>query len=178
MTAIADLEVDVAGLSAELLIELTSAVREQREELARLLKMQTDYERKGPVFVPLQGTVAVDSNQDPGFVDLGGPAQGRMWLVRQMVIGGSLWSTTAGGTGLVLVQANSPTPGQVPNVANVQDAFGTMPAVHFYSSSQFRIRHPQRIYVAIVVGTASTVYTVAGDAYDAPDVPLAGYAAE
>lgn len=171
---IAGVEVDMEGLGLEarFLAEISSEMRGMRGELARLLKMQTDYEKKGPVFVPLQGTANVDSNQDVAMVDLGGPAYGRTWLVRQLVVGGSLWSTTAGGTGLIVVQSNPPTPGQVPGLANVQDAFGTMPAVHFYSSSQFRIRNPQRIFLVVVTGTASTAYNVAGDAYDSPDVGL------
>lgn len=164
-----ELDVEALGIGAVALLQINKKLGSLADVYAKLIKKELDYEKMGPVFVPLQGVVNVDAAQDPGYVDLGGPAYGREWLVRQLVIGGLLWSTTVAGTGLALVQANPPQAGQVPGLANVQDAFGTMPAVHFYSSSQFRIRNPQHIFVAIVGGTASTPYVVVGDAYDSPD---------
>jgi hypothetical protein len=42
--------------------------------------------------------------------------------------------------------------------------------VAFYSSAQFRVQHPNHIFVVIISGTASTTYQVSGDAYDVPNL--------
>ena len=167
-----DAAIDLGDVHLEAIMELGASFGKMTDELRKFLKLQEEYEKQGPVFVPLQGALTVDGAQDPAFVDLGGPAQQRVWNVRQLIVGGPFWSSTAGGTGLILVQPNAPTPGQVGGLANVQDAFGTMPAVHFYSSDQFKVRAPNRIWLQVVTGTANAVYNAAGDAYDSPDRPL------
>jgi hypothetical protein len=162
------------GVKAELFGKLDGIDK----RLASILQREEQYEREGPVFVALSAAGVVDANQDPLYLDLGGPSYGRAWEVRQLVIGGVTWATTVAGYALVLVQSTAPSTLVGVGLSGIQDeASGSTPAlpsVAFYSSGQFHVRHPNHVYVAVIGGTASTPYVVAGDAFDVPDVPARG----
>src|ERR1035437_8097626 len=170
--AFADAEIDAGRAHLDVLLGIRAGIEGVHGELRKLLRAQEEYERRGPVFVALQAAGSVDSGQDPLYLNLGGPAALRVWEVRQLVIGGATWATTVAGTAAIVVAPTAPSPLVGVGLSSIQDHAAALPSVAFYSSGQFRVRHPNHIYVAILLGTASTAYQVGGDAYDTPDRPI------
>jgi hypothetical protein len=161
---------ELGPVSLAAMAGLTSATQQLAKAQSDWIEQEKEYQRLGPVFVQLMASSPTDSASDPLVLDLGGPAPGRCYEVRQLVIGGVLWSTTVAGNALVLVQASAPAPNTAPGLGTVQDVASSLPNVAFYSSGQFRVMHPNHIYVVIIGGTASTTYQVAGDAFDVPNL--------
>ena len=161
---------ELGPVSLAAMAGLTSATQQLAKAQSDWIEQEKEYQRIGPVFVQLMASCPTDSASDPLVLDLGGPAPGRCYEVRQLVIGGVLWSTTVAGNALVLVQPSAPAPKTAPGLGTVQDVASTLPNVAFYSSAQFRVQHPNHIFVVIISGTASTTYQVSGDAYDVPNL--------
>jgi hypothetical protein len=161
---------ELGPVSLAAMAGLTSATQQLAKAQSDWIEQEKEYQRLGPVFVQMLASGTVDASSDPLVMDLGGPAPGRCYEVRQLVIGGVLWSTTVAGTGQILVQPNSPPPNVVPPLGTVQDVASSLPHVAFYSSAQFRVQHPNHIFVVVVGGTASTTYQVTGDAFDVPNL--------
>lgn len=160
----------IGELSIKALGDISAGVDALRGDMkAYLLALERLYQEEGPTFVNLQGSGTTDSGSDPLVIDLGGPSYGQAWEVRQLVVGGLLWSTTVLGAANIVASPSPPI--GVPTTAALQDHAPSLPSVAFYSSGQFRVRHPNRIYVVIVSGSASTPYEVAGDAFNVPDRP-------
>jgi len=159
----------LVGAKADLFARLDSI----EKRLQSILEREERYESEGPVPVMLNSSGVVDSSSDPLYLDLGGPSYGRAWEVRQLVIGGATWATTVAGYALFLVQTVAPSAQVGVGLGGIQDAAGThgasLPAIAFYSGGQFRIGNPNHLWVAVIGGTASTPYLVAGDAFDMPD---------
>lgn len=170
-----DAEARVGDVHLEALFALGAEVQGLRGDLAKLLKLEREYEQLGPVFVQLQGGATSDSASDPLIIDLGGPSYGRIWEVRQLVIGGLLWSSTVAGGALAIVSPSTPPSLQVPGLANIQDHAASLPSVAFYGAGQFRVRNPNHIFMVVLSPTATTPYTVGGDAFDLPDRPEKAY---
>jgi hypothetical protein len=166
-------EVGVGFQLGELLVgakvDLFARLDSIDKRLASILEREEQYEQNGPVFVSVAASGVVDSGSDPLYLDLGGPTYGRVWEIRQLVIGGITWATTVAGNAVVLVQPVAPSATNPAGTAGIQDQAASLPSVAFYSGGQFRVRHPNHIWVAILSGTASTQYVVAGDAFDMPD---------
>lgn len=154
-------------------VDLFAKLDSIEKRLSSIAEREQRYEEAGPVQVELRDSGTVDANQDNLYIGLGGPSYGRVWEVRQLVIGGVTWATTVAGYALFFVQPVKPSAMAGVPLANIQDAAGTggasLPSVAFYSGGQFRIRHPNHLYIAVIGGTASTQYVVAGDAFDMPD---------
>jgi len=141
------------------------------EHLKSIEARERRYQEEGPTFVNLVGAVSLGSGSPPPTsIDLGGPTYGRVWEVRQLIVGGITWATTVAGTAQFVIAASPPggTSAAAIPVNSLQDVAGSLPSVAFYSAGQFRVIHPNHVYVVIVGGTASTVYTVGGDALDLP----------
>ena len=165
-----DGELDIFGTHLEAILALGVSLDNHTAELRKLLKAQDEYQKRGPLFVPLQGQVTIDANGDPGVIDLGGPAYGQDWEIRQLVIGGLTWATTAMGNAIAAVQSSAPPINQTPGLSAIQDHAASLPSVAFYSANQFHVRHPNRVYIIILSGTAGQQYQAAGDAFNVPDV--------
>lgn len=165
-----DIDVEALGIEARLLFELGSEVAGIRAEWAKYLKLQVEYEKRGPVTVQMNRDGTVDANGDPEWIDLGGPAYGRVWEVRRLVTGGLTWATTAAGTALAVV-SSTPLRRQVPNIANVRDEATSLPLPAFYGAGQFSVRNPDHVFIVIIGGTAGQQYVANGSAFDSPDVP-------
>ena len=161
---------ELGPVSLAAMAGLTSATQQLAKAQSDWIEQEKEYQRVGPVSVQMFASGTVDSGSDPLIMDLGGPAAGRVFEVRQLIVGGLLWSTTVAGTGQVLVQPSSPPPNVVPGLALLQDVASSLPSVAFYSSAQFRVHHPNHIFVVIVGGTASTIYQASGEAFDMPNL--------
>jgi hypothetical protein len=155
-------------------VDLEAKLDSIEKHLGDILAREERYEREGPVFVALQASGVVDASSDPLYLDLGGPTYGRAWEVRQLVIGGITWATAVAGNAVVFAQPVAPSTLTGVGLGNVQDHAASLPSVAFYSGGQFHVRHPNRIYVAILSGTASTQYQAVGDAFHVPDVGTRG----
>lgn len=157
------LEID--GLSIELLAGIKGTLNGIHEELRKLRRMEEAYE-DGPKDVPIFGSASSDSGSDTFEITCGGPAYGRMWQVRSLVIGGPVWGTTVAGTALVVVNAAR---NLAPATSNVRDKVSSMPQVAFYSTGQLVVRHPDVLRFIVLTPTASTQYVVGGVATEMPD---------
>ena len=177
----ADAEVAAGFSIGELLlgakVDLFARLDSIEKRLQDIQVQEERYQDAGPTFVALQGSANLGSDTPPPTaIDLGGPQYGRVWEVRAVIVGGITWATTVAGVAQLVPSPTCPS-AAVP-VGMCQDVISTLPASKFYSSGQFRVIHPNHIFILIVGGTASTVYTVGGDALDLPAVPLRGYTAE
>ena len=170
LNAGAGAHLELGPISLGAIAKLTTAMESQQQALADWVALEKDYQRTGPVFVQLAGSVNIDASSDPGYIDLGGPAVNRVWEVRQLVIGGITWATAVNGNAYVLVQSSSPNANNPAGIGSTQDHAAALPSVAFYSSGQFRVRNPNHIFIAILSGSASTAYQAVGDAFDLPDV--------
>ena len=157
-----------------LLVEVGAGIAKMNGFLASLQK-EWEYQRKGPIQVNMDASATTAATFVPLWLDLGGPAYGRAWEVRQLLISSNYISQAVAGTVEILI---SPTamPGLEPPAAWLQDFnnLTTTPAIpmrEFYSSGQFRVRHPNHVFVVIIGGAASTAYQATGDALDLPDLP-------
>src|ERR1039458_1467253 len=138
---------ELGPVSLAAMAGLTSATQQLAKAQSDWIEQEKEYQRLGPVFVQLMASCPTDSASDPLVLDLGGPAPGRCYEVRQLVIGGVLWSTTVAGNALVLVQPSAPAPKTAPGLGTVQDVASSLPNVAFYSSAQFRVQHPNHVFV-------------------------------
>lgn len=165
----------VGQYSLNALLELTSETQSMHQTLKKLLKAQNDYQQRGPTFVNLNGSGVADANGDTLVFDLGGPSYGHTFEVRQLIVGGATWATTALGNAVMVVGSSSPGNsvggGVDVSLAGVQDHAASLPSVAFYSAGQFVIRHPNHLYCVILSPTALQLYQIAGDAFNVPDGP-------
>ena len=173
----ADVEagISVGQYSLNALLELTSETKSLHDTIKQLLKMQIDYQQRGPTFVNLNSSATADAAGDTIVMDLGGPSYGHTFEVRQLIVGGATWGTTALGSAVFMISSSSPGNsvggGVDTSLAGIQDEAASFPSVAFYSAGQFVIRHPNHLYAVILTPTASQLYQVAGDAFNIPDGP-------
>lgn len=103
-------------------------------------------------------------------LEIGGPAQGRLWDVSRIVIGGNLPTTAAAGAAYVYV--SSAPSGSVPtSITEWVDTAATLPLNAFYSPSQVFLRYPERLYVVVVGGTNAQQYTAGARIVDRVETP-------
>ena len=172
---------DLAGVAGEVALgplDLLAGIALKLDTVAsrfqKLIDREWNYEKQGPISVQMGSAGTSAASFVPLWLDLGGPAYGRVWEVRQLLVASNYVSQAV--TGMIEVVL-SPTalPGQEPPAAWCQDfstATAAIPGYTYYSAGQFRVRHPNHIWVVIIGGAASTLYQATGDALDTPDRPL------
>lgn len=158
-----DIDLDIfAGLKAGF-GDLAAALRQER--LDRLALVPIDADPGASDVMPAAGNLALN---------LGGPVPGRIWLLRQLVVGGLTWGTVAAGTaeayGTALPPLQTASGRQLSDLA---DAFSALPGVHFYTSRQVVLRNPQRLVVVVVGGTSGQTYQAAANVEDYAVIPAA-----
>ena len=84
-----------AGVGVEL--DLGTKMEKLVSAFHEWLRVEQEYQRSGPVPVQLRGNVTCPSSGS-AFMDLGGPANGRLWIVRRLIVQGVSWNTTAAGS--------------------------------------------------------------------------------
>lgn len=134
-------------------------------ELKKIAKYEEAYQF-GAVEVALRGSASSDAAGDSVVIDLGGPAYGRLWQLRRLVVGGALWTSTVAGSALVVVSTQRSSTPPLPDIA---DQAPSLPNVATYSTGQVIVRNPNHLYVVFLSPTASTLYAVGGAATDIPD---------
>lgn len=135
-------------------------------EIGQQLAQQTAVARAQqvqPIRGPLQATGAVPSS-GPLVLDLGAPAMGRRWVVKNLSITDA-HDVTAAVTGKAWLYA-----GQVgaygPHDLRWMEA--TLPAVDRFGSDQLAIIPPDRLLVVITGGTAAQVLLARAEVLDFP----------
>jgi len=114
-----------------------------------------------PFYFPRVGSVVIPTPTADAVIDLGGPTQGRVWDLRNLIIGGLNWTTTAAGSALVVVAAQQPARASDVGLPAVVDQAATLPLPAGYSRGQIRLYYPDRLYVIVQLGTQAQEY-VAG----------------
>lgn len=174
MTIGAAADIQIGPLVLEAMASLHADMRSLTESVAkaaeRIARVEELYAKLGPVDVPLRAAATSNSSGSGFLLDLGGPASGRVWLLRRLLVGTTTWTSVA-GTANVYVSAVRPSPGQG-NLADMVDNAATLPLAAFYSNRQIALHAPQRLYVELVNPVASTTYVAGGSAEDLPDVAL------
>jgi len=165
-----ELEADVRIGPALLqgMIGLRGSIDSMAKEIEKQRSIEADYERLGPVSVKLRGSEAADSGGDTLLIDIGGPARGRRWEVRSLIVGGPLWTSVVAGSALIVVSgARSATPA----LPDITDVMAALPAKALYSGGQLVIRWPEHLHIVMLTPTASGLYSAGGFALDLPDLP-------
>lgn len=159
-------EVDVAGFATFgiQLGHLTDELAQQRR----------DREARKPLFVYQSDSCIIPASGN-GHMGWAGPASGRIWLLRRLVVGGISWGTSAAGSCEVYVVAM---PGV--NVAalrplnNLVDEAASLPNKAPYSNEQIVVRHNEGIHLVIVGGTVAQQYVANMSVLDIPETITAG----
>jgi hypothetical protein len=152
-----------AGVGVEL--DLASAVQKLTDAFNSWLAMEREYQRNGPVPVQLRGNVTAPASGS-AFMDLGGPANGRLWIVRRLIVQGLTWGTTAAG--YCNIHATSLNNQLALGGQDIVDNSTALPNKSFYSGWQVVLVNPQRLMVEIVGGTSAQIYGATGMAQDIP----------
>ena len=167
MTVEADagLGLELGGFSLKTLVGIQAGIDSLAKELNHIRRIQDAYQF-GAKDVPFQGTVTSDASGDTCVIDLGGPTNERMWQVRRISVGGSLYTSTVAGKALVVVSGSRNTN---PPTSDVADVASSLPLTAFYSTGHLIVRHPNRLFLVILTPTASTQYVAGGVATEMPD---------
>jgi hypothetical protein len=159
LSLFAGLKLSIDGLTEEM-ARTRNAFAYQNEKL----------QLNQPVDADFSVSAAVPSGGGLIAMDCGGPQNGRVWLLRVIVIGGIKWSTTASGSAQLYGSATSPidTSGTLTaNLAQLKDgSASTLPFPAFYSNRQVEVQFPEHLWVVITSGTASQTYTASGSVED------------
>jgi len=160
-----DAGVELGPVSLGALAGIHAGINSLTELLRNIRKLEEAYEF-GAVQVRLSGSAISDSAGDTIAIGLGGPQYGRLWQLRSLAVGGSLWTTTVAGSALVVI---SPTKNLTPALTDVVDQAASLPRPALYSTGQVVVRHPNQLCVVILTPTGSTQYAAGGYATDMPD---------
>lgn len=167
----AGLSIGEASVGA--LIDLKLSVDGLCDHISKLrqfyLDKEKEYEFRGPTQLQIIGNGTSDAAGDNFTIDLGGPAFGRRWELRQLVVGGATWSTVVAGTAELYTGSSVGAASR--SLASLSDRAAALPSNAFYGGGQVTLRHPERLFVVIVSPTAATQYTCNGAGFDMPDAP-------
>lgn len=172
MTALdTDAEARVSAPGLQFLAGIQAHLGNIASDIKYLKEREERYEREAALYVPL--TASSNSLAPSGgslIMDLSGPATGRIWLVRRLVVGGPIWSSTAAGSVTVYISPSNPVQVGTTGGATwaVVDEYATMPHAATYSNEQLLLRPGDRLYVEIVAPTG-TNYCTGGLALSLPD---------
>jgi len=159
---------EVGGFSLDAIVGLKASLDGLTTELRKRRQMEAAYQG-GAVEVMLRNA-AVSASTGNLIMGLGGPPYGRLWEVKRLTVGGALWTSSVAGQAIVVI---SPASGQTaPPLNDVADQASTLPNVAYYSTRQLVVRHPNHLFIVILSPTATTQYSVGGQASDFPDKRL------
>jgi hypothetical protein len=128
-----------------------------------------------PIFKRLSASGVYPASGDLVLV-FGTPDQGTIWEVKNVVIGGADFNTSATGSaglyvGAFVPQQNAPNPG---GITNGVDYSTTLPKVATYSAGQVVVNDQEYLYAVIFSGTATQQYAAAMMAVVTPQDAAAG----
>lgn len=160
------------GFDVEASFKLSAALDKNTDTMRRFADTWIE---QAAVLTPFQSRItAADSSASSGnlTLDLGGPTQGWIWELRNLVVGGVLPTTAVNGSIDVYVSGAGKSQ-QPASTLDWIDHASTVPRWGFYGAGDVYIRYPENLYVVITSPTASTVYMAAGTVLVRPDSPTA-----
>lgn len=117
-------------------------------------------------------TITPAANTNPVVLDLGGPSQGRVWEVRNLVVGGALPTTVVAGRADVFVSGAGAS--QQPNsLLDWRDYASTLPNAALYGAGDLALIYPENLFVVLTGYTVSTQYLALAGITDRLDSPAA-----
>lgn len=157
---------DGGGVSVRAWADLTATLGSLRDEMAARRARDARL-AETPVDWPIQA-FGVGVTNVPLALDLGGPQQGRVRLVRRLTVGGLLPTDTPAGTAYAFVVAVNPVDpstlalraGSLGSLVDI--ASGSLPQVSFYSNRQVVVRHQERLWIVITSATNNQPYQAQG----------------
>lgn len=160
-------EMPGAGVDAKLTLDLTAAIGGMTRQL-QLLRSETAEERRQAAYARLKNyltlsAVTTTNASGVGIVDLGTPAFGRVWTVRQLMAAVQFGELSANLPVNIAwyVGVNVPS---TPNVYSLQitsqwrDSASGVPANHTYTSDIIQARYGEHLFAIVngPVGAANT----------------------
>lgn len=125
-----------------------------------------------PASVRLTASGQSDSSGNV-WLGLGHAPQGRTWYVRNLVVGGPTWNSSATGTVIVAVTPSPPPADTQPSTNYIRDAIppigggsSTLPGVAWYEAGQFPIREREGLYIYISTAASGTSFVAAATVDD------------
>lgn len=129
-----------------------------------------------PIYADFAFTKTFPTTGDLAF-NCGGPAQGRIWHVKRLVVGGLTLATAAAGSAEAYSSGYEPTSNT--SLSNLHDATilisspqTDLPNIGFYEDGQFVVQSGEYLWVVVRSGTAGQQYVVAGTAKDHRQAPF------
>jgi len=169
----ADLE--LGPLTLDALAGLRASVDTLQTTLRKIRDMEEMY-AQGGIDIELGGVASTASSVVDIVIGLGeNPAVGRMWELRSLAVSPTNPETTVTGTAYLLRSPTVPLlNGGPPMGGQLLDIATSIPAVAFYSQRQVVVHNPNKLFVVITGGSASTQYVVRGTVIDVPDIARRG----
>lgn len=150
-----DAEVDIGARITAALDALTSSNKELSTKLDTWMRRATNV----PTDHLARGVVLIAAGTTTGAVDLGGPQQGRVRIVRMVRVGGLTPTTTAAGRcDLFQASSNPLTDSSSQDLTRWVGQATTLPQVAAYSARQIVLRWPDKLWAVFSSATASQMY--------------------
>jgi hypothetical protein len=121
--------------------------------------------RPQSVRIPAQAVADSSGNALIVFATVPG---GRVHHVRQLVVGGATWGTTASGTAVVFVGTGALNPDYPVPLTQVADSAATLPKVGFYLEDQVVVPGGASLQVLVTGATSGQTYYAAIRVLDLP----------
>ncbi len=160
------------GFSVDLMAGLKASIGDlaaqtRRANQLKLASIPIDYRRVNNVIIPTPTAAAG--------IGLGGPQQGRVWLVRRIIVSGLTWGTAAAGTAEFYAGAiPSMLAASTRDASLLMDESAFIPNKAFYSNRQVVIKSPETLHIVIVGGTAGQQYIASSQIEDYDESALGG----
>lgn len=172
---------DGAGVEVEVSFraKLLAGLSTVAERLAESAKVQREANRRAEqaaalLPIPYRTRAQGFPSSNALVLDLGGPAQGRVWELRHAVVGGELPSDTRAGAAYYYRVGGVLTT-QMPGLASMFDVIdwtATLPAVAFYAAGDVTIVGGERLVVVITGATDAENYQAVADVQDRLVTPV------
>lgn len=148
----------LAAFGAKIGTLTDSIERDRAERRAALARRPVNHRSPVSLAYPASGNLALD---------MGGPSQGRVWLVRRVVVGGITWGTVAAGTAELYISALPSNLLATERPMNeLIDQAASLPLRAFYSNEQAVVAQNERLVLVVVGGTAAQQYVGACSVVD------------
>lgn len=161
---------EIAGKLHAAITTLASKLEEHTNQLARQYRRVLE----AGAILPIN-TVSADveiAASGAAVLDLGGPAQGRVWDVRRLVAGGKQVTIAAAGSADAFFTAApaSSVPGGL-TLAEWVDTAATLPLTAYWGAGEFELRYPEHLFVVFRSATNGQQYMAAARFVDRLESP-------
>ena len=135
---------------------ITAQQARTNELLARPAQQPYTFEQTKDLVTPAAATY-------PAFISMGGPQQGFVFELRNLVVGGLAVDTVVAGTAYVFVRGTPPSAQMTSaqwGVTGLRDIATSLPLPAYYGRGQVTVRANQKLWIMLLNYTTSTDYVV------------------